>query len=149
MTIKKVSIAVTILGIIGLTILQIRPKINYHTINIELAGQKITVDIADTMATRAKGLGGRDGLNNNQGMLFIFNNSAYQTFWMMGMRIPIDIIWLQDDKIVDITENTPAPRAGELNLPTYKPSQKANKVLELKAGWVEQFKVKIGDRVIF
>ncbi len=58
------------------------------------------VDVVATPAALAKGLSGREDLSSNEGMLFVFSKVKEQTFWMKGMKIPIDLIWIKDDVVV-------------------------------------------------
>ena len=63
------------------------------------------------------------------------------------MKFPIDIIWINNDKIVQITKNADLTQAK--NIPTYTPKQKASKVLEVNAGFCEKHNIKVGDKVLF
>jgi uncharacterized membrane protein (UPF0127 family) len=114
---------------------------------IEVEGQIIYAEIADTPAAREKGLGGKENLAENEGMLFLFPEKDYYSFWMKGMIIPIDIIWLSDSEIVDITENLSPPKNGD-PLPLFKPKLPVNKVLEVNAGYVKKHNLKIGQKVV-
>ncbi|MCR4263242.1 MAG: DUF192 domain-containing protein, partial [Candidatus Roizmanbacteria bacterium] len=58
---------------------------------------KLFVEIADTPEKKSKGLGGRTFLADDYGMLFPSENQPYlPVFWMKGMEVPIDIIWIKD-----------------------------------------------------
>jgi len=61
------------------------------------------------------------------------------------MRFPIDIIWIQDDRIVDLASDVPIV-ASEF-LKTYKPKEPVNFVLEVNAGFSLSRGIKVGDRV--
>ena len=67
------------------------------------------------------------------------------------MRIPIDIIWLDNQRVVHIEANVPPPPPGTPleALPTYQPDATANFVLELAAGRARAVGLKVGDRVDF
>jgi len=43
---------------------------------------------------REKGLGDRDSLPSDEGMLFIFPQAGSYGFWMKDMSFPIDIVWM-------------------------------------------------------
>ena len=64
-------------------------KINQINLNIE---------ISDTKAKREQGLSGKEGLAENEGMLFVFEKEGYYGFWMKDMNFPIDIAWLDKNK---------------------------------------------------
>lgn len=115
--------------------------VNSVTIN----DKKVIVDIADTPATREQGLSGRPNLDGDVGMVFIFPQSEILTFWMKDMNFALDIIWLNDGKVVGISENVPPP--GQTNgVPKIVSSGvNANQVLEVNAGFAQQHDIKIGD----
>jgi len=110
--------------------------------------QKVTLEVVDTQQSREKGLSGRALLKENQGMLFLFDEPAIPVFWMKGMKFPIDIIFLNNNKIVTIYKDAPAPKTTT-ETPTiyYQPSYPSNKVIELKAGASDKYKLKVGDIV--
>jgi uncharacterized membrane protein (UPF0127 family) len=68
---------------------------------------------------------------------------------MKDMKFAIDIIWVKDNKIVDITPNVePQPNKSVFNLTVYYPSEAVDKVLELVAGTAEKYNIKINDEII-
>jgi uncharacterized membrane protein (UPF0127 family) len=111
-----------------------------------IGGQKIVVELPITSKDFAKGLGGRKFLAQNRGMLFVYDRYLVPSFWMKDMNFPLDIIWLKDDLVVGWEQNAPAPLAGE-PLTIYQPKTFINRVLEVKAGSVELWELKIGDRI--
>ncbi len=111
---------------------------------------EIPVEIADTFQKRQKGLSERKSLTEGEGMLFIFAQKDIQPpFWMKKMKFAIDIIWIDDNKIVQINENVPAPEPDTPNseLKFYPPNQPIDYVLEVNAGFVDENKIKIGDDI--
>jgi uncharacterized membrane protein (UPF0127 family) len=109
----------------------------------------IQVEISDTPILREQGLSNRESLGDNSGMLFVFGTYNMTYFWMKDMQFPLDIIWIKDDKIVDIDKNVPTPKPDTpLNqLPKYSPSEKVNYVLEVNAGFADTNDIKIGDSI--
>ena len=79
-------------------------------------------EIADDDAERALGLGGRDSLARDAGMYFVLTTDAPR-IWMKGMRFPLDLVWIDDDRVVDVTARVPDEPAGtpETELPIYSP----------------------------
>lgn len=110
---------------------------------------RIKVEIADTAARRKKGLGGRERLATDGGMLFVFEREDKYPFWMKGLKFPLDFIWIKGDKVSDILQNAPNPTEGQKDedLPIYQPTLPVDKVLEVNAGVVEKLKIKVGDTV--
>lgn len=73
---------------------------------VTIGSKKYTVKIAETPSDRARGLSGREKLNADEGMLFIFPEDGIYPFWMKDMRFAIDIIWIDASwNVVAITKN--------------------------------------------
>ncbi len=106
-----------------------------------------TVDVAVTAIEKEKGLGYRQSLEPKHGMIFVYDHKEIYPFWMKGMNFPLDFIWLDGNKIVDITENVQPPNG--LNMQVVKPMFPVDKILEINAGEVEKYGIKIGDTVLF
>jgi len=110
----------------------------------KIGDQTVRVTIADTPESRERGLSGRDGLASDEGMLFVFPNDEYHMFWMKDMLFSIDIVWLSRDKtVVDIAEDV----SPDTFPSSFSPRALARYVLELPAGFVEEYTVQIGDEV--
>ena len=111
-------------------------------------GTRIFVELADTLEKRAQGLMFRKHLSSDRGMLFVFEEPGKWTFWMKNTTIPLDILWLgQDKRIVDSAENVP----GCIQEPClqYQPSQDASYALEVPAGSAKRHKLSKGKQLIF
>jgi hypothetical protein len=138
---------ITIIVIIGLGIpLYLTIFNNVLHGKVMIKGHVIKVEIANTPESRAKGLSGREKLGADEGMLFVMDNKRYHSFWMADMKFPIDIIWISDNKVVDLTKNAPIPTDPK-NIPVFTPSTEVNRVLEVNAGYIEANSIAIGDEV--
>ena|SRR3989344_2951376 len=111
---------------------------------VRLKGERIRVTIVDTPESRARGLSGRSGLAESEGMLFVFPEEGKYGFWMKDMRFSIDILWLDSDGEIVHIERRVSPESYPAS---FLPSRPARYVLELSAGWAEAHDVSIGDRV--
>lgn len=105
------------------------------------------VDVADTPGAREKGLSGRTSLSNNEAMLFVFDSDGDLPIWMKGMKIPIDIIWLDSSKKVVHLEQNVQPDAFPYT--TYKSPVPARYVLEMTAGQARRSGVAVGKVATF
>lgn len=117
---------------------------------IRIDSTTIRVDLADTESERRNGLSGRESLEQDEGLLFIFDRKdIFPTFWMKDMKFPIDIIWINDEKIVKIDKNVPPPPEGaeDKNLKLYNPDKPIDYVLEVNAGFSDRHNIKVGDGV--
>ncbi len=114
--------------------------------HVNIGSGRVEVDLAITERARAVGLSGRENLDTEQGLLFIFDKLGKYSFWMKDMNFPIDIIWFNDEmKIVFIQEN-----ALPSDYPkTYTPDKDALYVLEVVAGYAKNNHLKVGDIVEF
>lgn len=115
-----------------------------------IIGEKtIEVEIADNDESRALGLGNRDFMEENRGMLFDFNGRKVPVrFWMKGMKIPLDMIFIADGKVVQITENAePEPGVPDNMLASYVSNSAVHYVLEVNAGFSARNGIKVGDSV--
>lgn len=117
------------------------------TATLKIGDRQYTVELAETSLSRTRGLSGRTSLQEGRGMLFIFPVAAQYGFWMKDMLFPIDIVWITQGKVADITANVPAPNAQFTSLPSYKPKQSVEMVLELPAGAAQKDGIIIGAQV--
>lgn len=149
-----VIIFIIIIGILGKDIQNGKLKSNLNSGNnkkvLIINGKKIKVEISDTDEKRKTGLSKRDKLNEDTGMLFTFKEENIKPpFWMKDMRFPIDIVWIDNNKIVQIDENIPNPETDipDSKLKIYAPKAPIDLVLEVNAGFIRKNNIKIGDEV--
>ncbi len=110
-------------------------------------GKTINVELAKTPEQLIAGLSNRKSLKQNSGMLFVFPDKRYRSFWMKDMQFPLDMIWIDDNKIIGIQANVPVATVDEANLPLYRSDSEVNYVLELNGGAAEKNNFKVGDEV--
>lgn len=120
------------------------PESQSDSSRIQIASSTIEVEVADTSEEREKGLGGREGLFPNHGMLFIFDEDGRHGFWMKDMRFALDIIWISHDGVVVHIEEDVGP---ETYPAAFLPRGEARYVVELPAGWVAEHMLRVGDIV--
>lgn len=110
-----------------------------------IAGRTIGLEVARTQEQQAMGLMYRTGLGDDQGMLFPFNPPQAVSFWMKNVRIPLDMIFMQDGKVKAIVAS--APPCSTDPCPTYGPGTRVNQVLEMWGGRAAELGLKVGDKV--
>jgi len=140
--VAAVAIAIALLPLI--TTRSTSPAIptygEYEVRKITIDNVMLNVEIADDSEKIQRGLMYRDMLPENQGMLFIFDEERKYQFWMMNMKINLDMIWLDSDgKVVYIVEDAaPCIDSAHTSQCTYNPDQPAKYVLEVNSGFVKK-----------
>ncbi len=111
-------------------------------------GKAIHVELATTDTERIQGLGNREAIASDEGMLFVFPMSDVHGIWMKGMRFPLDILWLEkkdatsQELVVMAMEEGVAPETFPR---VFSPEVKTSLVLELKGGGATQHGIRIGS----
>jgi uncharacterized membrane protein (UPF0127 family) len=121
----------------------------YRQVNVTLGNFTLVADVAETNDQRTKGLSVKDALNETEGMLFVFSTEREHSFWMKGMKFPIDIIWISEFHEVVHVEHSLEPCEPDSFCPTYKPDRNSLYVLETVAGFAQKYNVTENDYVDF
>ena len=122
------------------------PKIN-DTVTIK--GTRFTVEVVDDDQSRAMGLMYRKSMDDDAGMLFIFEDAQPRAFWMKNTLIPLDILYFdQNRRLVSISANTPPCKNTTTRCPSYPSGKPTKYVLEINAGLSEQHGFEPGDELI-
>jgi len=117
-----------------------------NTKYVKIGGQIIKVETVSTPETQGRGLSGRVGLKNDEGMLFVFSRSDEYSFWMKDMNFPIDIIWLGEDlRVVYIKKDAKPESFPEV----FEPNENSKYVLEVVSNFSEKNNLKDGDKAEF
>ncbi len=114
---------------------------NLQTRTVLLKNIPISVTLAQTNAEITKGLGGKSRLKENEGMLFVFSKPDVYKFWMKDMKFSIDIVWIENNKVVFIHKSV----SPDTYPTTFSPTQPAGLVLELPGGFCDTHGVSVGD----
>ena len=119
---------------------------------VEVDDIEFEVEVADTQLLRERGLTGRRYLEERSGMLFIPAGPYVGDYWMKGMLFPLDFIWIgRDCRVVDLTvyASVPPPGTPDDEIRRYRSYPSAGYTLEVNAGEVDRFGIRVGDRVDF
>lgn len=108
-------------------------KINKHSFNVL---------IADIPELRLQGLSGVVSMPESSGMLFILEYKHKPRYWMKDMLFNIDILFIDNNTIVDIIENCSHLRGNKEEMIS---NVECEMVLEINAGIVKKFGLKVGD----
>ena len=78
------------------------------TINLEINDKEYNVLVAQTEDEKATGLMNVEEMDDNEGMLFIYDAPQTLEFWMKDTEIPLDIIFIDSDwEVKKITKGNP------------------------------------------
>jgi uncharacterized membrane protein (UPF0127 family) len=109
---------------------------------LSINGRPLEVEIAKTRRQREKGLMFREDLGRNEGMLFIFPEDQYLSFWMKDTKIPLSIAYVDEaGVVVDIYDMTP------LSLDPVRSSKKCRFAIEVNQGFYEEAGLEPGDSI--
>ena len=106
---------------------------------------ELSVRLADNQWERARGLSGFTAEEvGAQGMLFVFKDAEVREFWMKGMNLDLDVLWINDGKIVALDKGVQAPEPGEEPVRMTSKPVPVDMVLEVPAGYAQQFDLNPG-----
>ncbi len=121
----------------------------YAKVAAHFKKKSFSLELADTFWKMGRGLMGRGSLAVNGGMLFVFAEDGSHGFWMLNMKMSIDIIWLDGNKrIVHIWRNA-EPCRSIFSCKAVTPEKRSRYVVELRAGTAKKLGMEIGDRFSF
>lgn len=105
----------------------------------------VSVEVADSLATRAKGLMGRKSFGACEGMLFVFDAPAKHPLWMFNTTIPLDAIYISENgTVVEVIAGMEPCGINPLDCPNYTPQKEAKYILEVNKGFAERHRVVAG-----
>jgi len=136
----------------------------YEVVTID--GRDFTLELVADEASREKGLGGRESIPENGGMLFSFPDSQLRQFVMRDCLVPIDIIFLDPDGVIVAMHHMPVEEpirpdetrkeivngrivAGsyERRLKRYSSRFNARYAIELQGGMLEELDLQVGEKI--
>lgn len=123
------------------------PFISGKSATVTIKEQTFNITVADDQKKKEQGLAEKDSLEENEGMLFPFDKDDYYFFWMKKVKFPLDIIYINDNKIVTIIKNAEPQDASVASPPVYKSEEPADTVLEIKGGLSDKYNFQIGDEI--
>lgn len=105
-----------------------------------------SVFVAKSDIEKQVGLSSKEKIAESQGMLFLFDKPDYYSFWMKEMKFPIDIIYIDNNKVTTVISNVKPPSKPE-DLTIYQPKAKSDMVLEVNAGLAQKYNIKEGTTI--
>ena len=116
----------------------------FHTAQLQIGDEQLTVELADTKFLRSQGLMGRDKLEKGHGMLFVFDRPNFLSFWMLNTKIPLSIGFFDaKQKLIQIEAMHPPLSKSSATL-HYNSNRLAQYALEVPQHWFEEHKITNG-----
>ena len=124
---------------------------SFATTTLSFDDRTIPIEVASTAAQTSRGLGFRDSLDADAGMIFDMHGERDPGFWMRGMRFPLDMVWIDTGKrVIGVTRDIqPQSGAPDSDLVLYHPPAPVGYVLELNAGAAERLGIGEGTALRF
>lgn len=116
------------------------------TARAQIGNQTIDLEVARTPQQQATGLMYRQSLADDRGMLFPFARSQTVSFWMKNVEVPLDMIFLQDGRVVEIANDVPPCNTNPC--PTYGSPLPVNAVIELRGGRAVELGLQVGETIV-
>ncbi|WP_035798194.1 DUF192 domain-containing protein [Crocosphaera chwakensis] len=126
--------------------------------NMEEQGQKLPIEamvkinetlikleVAKTPEQQQIGLMYRKSLDENRGMIFVFEQLRSVRFWMKNVNISLDMVFLANGKVKAVLPNVPPCSVDPC--PTYGPENLVNQVIELPGGRAIELGIEPGDQL--
>ena len=135
---------ILLLLLLGFAPLSCSKNSDLQTQVIRINQWEVTVETADTLESQEKGLMGRESLDENRGMLFVYDRDAKKSFWMKNTTIPLSIAYIAaDGTIREIYDMEP------LSTRTVDSKYSVRYALEVNQGAFDRHGIKAGDKVEF
>ena len=108
----------------------------------------LTVKIAYSKERQAKGLMSVANLKNNEGMIFVYDEPSYLSFWMKNTLIPLSIAFVETDgRIAEIYDMKVEGNKKDNELPIYQSPTMVRYAIEAPSGWFVLNNIVKNDRI--
>lgn len=128
------------------SIVTLRDRQDGQIVSARIGEKTYYLNVAKSDGARTKGLSNRSDLDDKAGMLFIFSNTDYHSFWMKDTLLPLEIIWL-DENFVVVDKKLMAVEKDPSNpIASYSPRSPARYVIEINP-LDDTEDVEMGDKI--
>ena len=107
----------------------------------------INLEVAKTTEEQSMGLMFREALPDDRGMFFPFEEARITRFWMNNVPVPLDMIFVKENKVIAIADSVPPCTTKPEDCPLYGPDIPVDGVIELRAGRAKSLDLGVGDVV--
>lgn len=114
------------------------------TVEAELGGVALTLEVADEPHERAVGLMGRERVPPGTGMVFEFDEPVRTSFFMFQVPVPLTAVFIREGVAVHVAHMQPCRKTDSSQCPLYGPDEPFDTVVETAPQTLPD--VKPGDR---
>jgi uncharacterized protein len=119
------------------------PASDLPTTKIQIGEKQFELEIANTAASRGMGLMRRDSMPADHGMIFVFAEEGYHSFWMKNTRIPLDIVFVDAGGTIKSIQ-----KMKPYSLKSVSPPKPIKYAIELNEGAAAKAGAKVGDKLV-
>ena len=140
-------VAIFVVFIVVLASFVVIPNLMRPTTDLRLGDGIFRARIAYNETERTKGLNEETTLSGGQALLMAFPTDYKWKIGVENLKVPVDIIWLNNDKqVVYIWKNI---LPGNSETKVYEPKKAARYVVEVLAGTVDSKSINANTKAIF
>jgi len=133
-------------------------KESTDTYAAKIGGQWFTLETAISQDDQTRGLGGRESIADDGGMIFVFDRDEERNFWMLDCLVDMDIIYVGREGFIMSTYTMKAQPLrrpsesqeqyeGRLRADTYPSRGRCRYVIELRAGRINELGLRQGQKI--
>lgn len=114
-------------------------------------GTRYRAEVVTSKFDMSRGMMFRDSLAPDRGMLFIHGEPGKFPYWLYQVRLPLDLIWMDQNRLItEIVPNAePCKSESAAKCPQFGGNRRSLFILELNAGTAAKHNLKPGDRLDF
>lgn len=108
----------------------------------------VVAEVVATPERRSRGLGGRDRVDDGDGMLFVYPRDEPRRYWMKDCFVALDIAFIdREGRIVNLATLPAGANLADDKIAAAESAAPARYVLETAAGWMARHGIAAGDAV--
>jgi hypothetical protein len=120
-----------------------QPQPKLRTLKLWLGPEEMIAEIAISMHEITNGMMFRPKMEENEGMLFVFNGPHQASFWMKNTLVPLSCAYIDPDGVI-LEEHDMKPKDETAITAS---TARIQYVLEVKQGWFERHNIKVGTQI--
>ena len=98
-----------------------------------ISGIPVKLKVASTDTSKSEGYCNKSEPEDNEGMIFVFDEEDNLGFWMKGVEFPLDILFFNSNG--ELVNHHAMSTVQDSDLITYNSEKPARFAVELRKGW--------------